>query len=584
MSADPIDPTVELTANTIKPESAGRSGEIAARPREIAYQLDAMLGKGGMGEVWGAKDDRLGREVAIKRMRTTSPTKAELARFLREAKIQARLDHPAIVPVYELGTDDEGFPYFTMKKLVGTTLADVLKEGKATQQKLLRALVDVCLAIHRAHTERIVHRDLKPANIMLGEFGEVYVLDWGVARVIDEEVPETPSERVRLDSQSGTKTGQLLGTPGYMAPEQVRGQLVGAAADVYALGSILFEILAGETLHPRGAAALSTTLDTPTASPATRAPARAIPPELDQLCTEALAAEPEQRPTARELGDRIQQYLDGDRDIERRRVLAAQLVIDGRAALERGDTADAVRLGGRALALDPRNEDAARLVMSLLTNPPKTLPPEVEQQIAEVEVEAARTRSRRALYPMLVFFALTPLLSFLVVLDWMPLLGVYATIGFQALLAYVNWRVRRVPMALWLTANILTCVVFTRLSGPFVLTPVLIFAVMLAAVSQPWLNDRKWALLTMIICAVLIPFGLEEIGVFDRSWEMTSNGVVSTGTVFLRGQGNVWPLFISNLLMIVLVSMYALGISRDRRQAQRELLIQRWQLRQLLPR
>ena len=583
MPANPIDPTVELTANTIKPASAGRSGEIAASPRAIAYQLDTMLGKGGMGEVWGAKDDRLGREVAIKRMRTTAPTKMELARFLREAKIQARLDHPAIVPVYELGTDGEGFPYFTMKKLAGTTLADVLKEGKATQQKLLRALVDVCLAIHRAHSERIVHRDLKPSNIMLGEFGEVYVLDWGVARVIDEEVADDSSERVGPDSQNGTKTGQLLGTPGYMAPEQVRAQLVSAAADVYALGSILFEILAGESLHPRGTAALATTIDTPTASPASRAPGRGIAPELDELCVEALAAEPEQRPTARELGDRIQQYLDGDRDIERRRVLATQLVIEGRAALDRNEISDAVRLGGRALALDQRNEDAAGLVMSLLTNPPQTTPPELAQQLADAEVEATRARSRRALYPMLVFFALSPLLTFLVVLDWLPLFGVYAAIAFQALLAFVNWRVRRVPLALWLVANIWTCIVFTRLAGPFVLTPVLIFAVMLAVVSQPWLVDRKWAVLAMIVIAVVMPFALEQIGVFDRSWHMTASGVVSTGTIFLRGQGNVWPLFLANLMMIVLVSMYALGISRDLRRAQRELLIQRWQLRQLLP-
>src|SRR5687767_11130253 len=229
MSVDPTDPTV---ANTVGPESAGRSGEIATSVRSIAYELDSMLGKGGMGEVWAARDKQLEREVAIKRMRTTKPTKDELKRFLREAKIQARLDHPAIVPVYELGTDAEGFPFFTMKKLVGTTLADVLSTGEATQQKLLRALVDVCLAIDLAHAKRIVHRDLKPSNIMLGDYGEVYVLDWGVARLLDEEAESPSSDSSEPTSEHGTKTGQLLGTPGYMAPEQVRAQSVGPAADV----------------------------------------------------------------------------------------------------------------------------------------------------------------------------------------------------------------------------------------------------------------------------------------------------------------------------------------------------------------
>ena len=585
MGADPPghDPTLTPT-EVERSETLADEGTRQNVPasRAVAYRLGDLLGKGGMGEVWAATDERLVREVALKRMQTTAPTNDELTRFLREAKIQARLPHPSIVPVYELGTDAEGFPYFTMKKLEGTTLAQLMTSGTATQQRMLRAIVDVALAIHLAHENRIVHRDLKPSNIMLGDYGEVYVLDWGVARILDEEEAAS-AQGLQVSSSGHTKTGQLLGTPGYMSPEQVRGLSVGPPSDVYALGSILFEILAGETLHPRGTAAITSTLDKHDGSPSTRAPVRPIPPELDELCREALAEDPTQRPSARDVANRIQRYLDGDRDIEHRRVLAARLVVDGRATLDRGERVDAVRLVGRALALDPNNEEAAGLVVSLLTTVPEKIPDEVEQVIANHEQGAMRARSRRALLPILGFYLLTPFLSLLVVANWLPLLGVYAAITFLAMLAFINWRVRRVPTSLWLLANLLACAVFTRLSGPFVLTPVLICAILMSAAAQPWLNDRPWVFVIVATIAVVMPFAFEEAGWFARSWSMSTNGIVSSGTIFLRGKANAWPLFWSNLMIVVLVSHYALAISRDRRIAQRALIIQTWQLQHLLP-
>src|SRR5262249_51477023 len=152
-----------------------------------------------------------------------------------------------------------------------------------------------------------------------------------------------------------TTAGAILGTPGYMAPEQVEGSEVGPPADVYALGAILFEILTGEPLHPRGEAALASTLDKPQQAPARRAADRTIPPELDAVCFDALALRPGERPTARELADRVQAYLDGDRDLERRRALAADHLTAARTALT--STADdaratAMREAGHALALD----------------------------------------------------------------------------------------------------------------------------------------------------------------------------------------------------------------------------------------
>ena len=150
------------------------------------YRLARLMGKGGMGEVISARDEQIGREVAIKRMKAARPSERAIARFLREASIQGRLEHPAIVPVHEIGRDTDGLPFFAMKKLTGTTLAKILEAPSARfpLQRVLRAFIDVCLAVEFAHVRGVVHRDLNPNNIMLGDYGEVYVLDWGVAKVV----------------------------------------------------------------------------------------------------------------------------------------------------------------------------------------------------------------------------------------------------------------------------------------------------------------------------------------------------------------------------------------------------------------
>ena len=299
-------PSVATTAETMVTGVAG--GGVPGTDSYVpaaGYTLGELIGRGGMGEVVGGTCQRIGRDIAIKRMRAANPTPEQVARFLREARVQGRLDHPAIVPVHELGYDVNGQPYFTMKRLTGTTLADLLASRSATTQRLLRALVDVCLAIELAHERGVVHRDLKPANIMLGNYGDVYVLDWGVARVLGDRVDGVirPAE---MDPIDGTRTGELLGTPGYMPPEQAHGAQVDKPADVYALGAILFEILAGEPLHPRGAGALGATLATPEpgpAGPAARSPDATVPPELDAACVAALATDPARRPSARALAE-----------------------------------------------------------------------------------------------------------------------------------------------------------------------------------------------------------------------------------------------------------------------------------------
>src|SRR6185295_9876658 len=223
----------------------------------------------------------------------------------------------------------------------------------------LRAFADVCLAIEFAHSRGIVHRDLKPANIMLGDFGEVYVLDWGVARALtDAAEPGGPpsgsrpaAPDLRLDT-GDTLVGTVLGTPAYMAPEQLAGERAGPAADIYALGCILYEVVTGAALHPQrtiGAIA-------PIARPSTQRPD--APPELDAICERATAGDPAARyPSARALGDAVQAFLDGDRDVAARGALARHHIAEARAALAAGEgevhRRTAMRAAGRALALDP---------------------------------------------------------------------------------------------------------------------------------------------------------------------------------------------------------------------------------------
>ncbi len=364
-------------------ETADRTVEPASAERAESYRhyrVDGMLGRGGMGEVFSAQDDQIGRTVAIKRMRSGAEDPERVARFLREARIQGQLDHPAVVPVHELGRDDRGAPVIVMKRLRGTTLAEALRTQRFTRQRLLRAFVDVCLAIELAHEQGIVHRDLKPSNIMLGDFGEVYVLDWGVARVLGED----DAAGVRLEGvESGsTVEGAILGTPGYMSPEQERGDLdVDRRTDIHALGVVLRDIVAG-------------------GDPA---------PELEAACVRATASDREQRhASARELAEVVERVLDGNRDLARRRQLAAQLLVEARSALASGDRREAMRAAGRALALDPEDEASAGLVAQLMLEPPMETPPEVEQELEATDQRALHAHRWIGVVSVLAFLALLP--------------------------------------------------------------------------------------------------------------------------------------------------------------------------------
>lgn len=235
------------------------------------YARKNVHAKGGFGQVWLARDSRLNRDVALKELLPDRKHEMKVVQgFLKEAQVTAQLEHPNIVPVYQFGAAGEtGQPYYTMKMVRGQTLDDAIADDHRgssrhplRRRRLLNAFTAVCYALAYAHSRGVVHRDLKPQNIVLGDFGEVIVLDWGLAKLVGE--PETDSSPARGDagdtqsiSVSGevdankTQAGQVMGTPGYMAPEQAAGDVnrIDAKIDVYALGGILFCILTGKPPH-----------------------------------------------------------------------------------------------------------------------------------------------------------------------------------------------------------------------------------------------------------------------------------------------------------------------------------------------
>ncbi|MGW7455899.1 serine/threonine-protein kinase, partial [Streptomyces sp. NPDC054787] len=281
-----------------------RGMELAGR-----YRLDSRLGHGGMGEVWAASDLRLRRTVAIKmvlasHLRDDRLAAQVLARFRREGEAAARLNHRNIAIVHDLGehkeTQDGGqvevSPFLVMEFLQGRDLATVLREdhpdGLPTE-KVLEYGAQVCDGLAAAHTQNIVHRDIKPANLMLLDDGTVKICDFGIVQIQDGTIGLTTA-------------GALLGSPLYMAPEQLRGQTPTHSADLYALGVSLYELLTGRPLFTADSAyaVIAMHLSTTPEPPSTHRPA--IPPGIDTLITSLLAKDPADRPlTAKEVGARL---------------------------------------------------------------------------------------------------------------------------------------------------------------------------------------------------------------------------------------------------------------------------------------
>ena len=251
------------------------------------YEVTEEIGRGGMGTVYSAFDTALGREVAIK-IGNALPASELQARLSREARVIARLEHPGIVPVHDFGWLADGRPFYVMKRLQGQTLRAVIETTAPALAERLRILERVCEAVAFAHAHGIIHRDLKPENIMVGTFGEVMVMDWGIARMrsdqpdrarADGEGPVTPAHGIQ------TNAGTVMGTPGFMPPEQsANAGEVDHRADVYALGALMFMLLTGAP-PARDAGAAVRDLDRN----------RTIPPPLKSICRCALSEAPSDR-------------------------------------------------------------------------------------------------------------------------------------------------------------------------------------------------------------------------------------------------------------------------------------------------
>jgi serine/threonine protein kinase len=247
------------------------------------YQVIEEIGRGGMGTVYSAIDTALGREVAIK-IGNALPSTELQARLTREAKVLARLEHPGIVPVHDFGLLADGRPFYVMKRVHGRTLRACI-EAAAPLAERLRIFERVCEAVGFAHAHDIIHRDLKPENVMVGPFGEVMVMDWGVAHTLGRpDRQEAPASGPPPLGPGETGAGTVLGTPGFMPPEQSEPGPVDQRADVYALGALLFTLLTGAPPSPDATLAMRD-LDR----------ASGVAPPLRSICRCALSASPSDR-------------------------------------------------------------------------------------------------------------------------------------------------------------------------------------------------------------------------------------------------------------------------------------------------
>jgi serine/threonine-protein kinase len=335
--------TVELASEG--PED-GLAAEAEATPVETGefqagrYRVAFDLGQGGMGRVMAADDAHLKRRVAIKQLHHhLHQDRDHLQDFFHEALVTAQLEHPNIVPIYDIGISDEGNLYFVMKRVSGQSLLQIIEAlakgdpaltAQYTLPRLLGIFQKVCMAVAFAHSRGVIHRDLKPENVMVGEHGVVYLMDWGLCQTpgVTEtprpRLPRPPSDSSELSAESAPN---IAGTLGYLAPEQLSGQSPqgSVATDVFALGCMLYEILTRKPVYQGSAVTIySRGLMGNFEPPRTVASDLGIPTEIEAICLKALSQAPEDRhSSAHELHDDIQLFLDGTAEKERRQRAAA---------------------------------------------------------------------------------------------------------------------------------------------------------------------------------------------------------------------------------------------------------------------
>src|SRR5215469_1029432 len=265
---------------------------LAASTKLDGYEILALLGAGGMGEVYRARDSRLKREVAIKVLPSfVSRDPDRLSRFEQEAQAAAALDHPNILAVHQFGIFD-GAPYLVSELLIGESLRQVLQSGPLPARKAVDYAVQIAHGLAAAHDHGIVHRDLKPENLFVTKTGRIKILDFGLAKLVQ---PHTDSDGNSPTQTKGTDPGMVMGTAGYMSPEQVRGQAIDHRTDIFAFGAILYEMLTGKRAFQRSTSAETMTAILNDDPPAISQLVQTTSPGLQRVVLRCLEKNPEQR-------------------------------------------------------------------------------------------------------------------------------------------------------------------------------------------------------------------------------------------------------------------------------------------------
>jgi serine/threonine-protein kinase len=505
-----------------------------------------------------------------------------------------------VLPVYDLGVDDDGDIYFTMKRVRGDTLEDVLEGLRSGDEhmtldydrhRLVSAFARVCLVVDYAHQHGVLHRDLKPANIMLGDFGEVYLVDWGLVKLLGESEIATHPDDGGPSSGGETVAGAILGTPGYMAPEQARGDtILGPTADVYALGAILFEILTTQRLHSGGfAEAIATTITGIEARPSVRAPERDTPPELDEICARASANDPAMRyRNARELFEAVDAWLRGTRDATLRRDASQEHTKE--AAAFDGETLDgrkrAIKEIGRALALDPGNAEALEMLAEFLSSPPRERPAEVSEALVRSEHRQFVKVGRMAATGYGMLFLFIPLLLWHGVRRPLPFVAFFVLAAIcTGVSAHAASR-DETPTGLVGFLMITSSVMFLCL-WPLYGTLLLVAPALLSNAVGFSLLMTGWWRVSTIVLGVLFTVGPLLV-------EMT--GAVAPTLVFAHGVITIAPnalelreipslilLALSSTTSLVMACVTAGAVKNQLRAAEERLYLRDWQIRALVP-
>jgi serine/threonine protein kinase len=586
------------------------------------YADGELIGQGGMGQVTSADDRATGRTVAVKTMRADQVGPVALRRFAREARIQAQLEHPSIVPVYDVGVDAEGALFFTMKRIRGESLSKVLERIRAgddealvrySHRRLLNVLTQVALTVEYAHQRGVLHRDLKPSNIMLGEFGEVYVLDWGLADVrhpgqsgeprADEPTPlarllATAAAAPLVDSsvRPDTASGQLLGTPGYTAPELIEhgSGALDERADVYALGAILYEMLTGERMHAGDALGqvLGSTLELDGAQPAQHT--AAVAPELDLLCQRATRRDPAQRlASAAAFARGIEAYLDGDRDLAERRRLAdvraeaAERVLAEPHPDEAEDTAAraaALRDVTTALGLDPEHTGARATLLRLLTEPGPGAVAAAEVNHRAAATKAFQHAALNGILAISTYILYVPLVMWMGMRTWW-MLGVMAAAIFTVI-GVTYYYYRRPPSDLRLPWPHLVASLFALSTGNFIAGPLLLLPTAAIATGVGYIAafERRVAVtIASLVAVVLVPFALQVSGVVGGGYRFEGDAIVIyPGMAHFPRTATIVFLCVTHLVMISAAMLFTWRMRQSAVRAERLLRVQAWQLDQIV--